>query len=154
MTGKWMRAVAVAGFALLTTGAEAQTSLGTAYGMTQTAMVQTRVTADVPHSQAQVLSLFEDSLDLVQASLLSDRPTLIDLTVTRFPDTTTRISRPQTIGFRLQPVDPFTGRKLGPARNVRMKLRHGQQLNLDRRTLVGWIADRIEENLSMMQARL
>lgn len=154
MTGKWMRAAAVAGFALLTTGAEAQTSLGTAYGMTQQAMVQTRVTADVPHSQAQVLSLFQDSLDLVQPGLTPDRPTLIDLTVVRFPDTTTGIRRPQTIGFRLQPVDPYTGRKLGPSRLVKMKLRHGQQLNLDRRTLVGWIADKIEESLDGMDAQL
>ncbi|WP_165586917.1 DUF6778 family protein [Pseudaestuariivita atlantica] len=151
---KWMRAGAVAAFALLTTGAEAQTSLGTAYGMTQQAMVQSRVTAHLPHSQMQVAGLFEDSLDRVLPLWKVSRPVRLDVTVLRFPDTTTNVKRPQTIAFRLQPVDPHTGRLVGASRTVRMKLRAGQQLNLDRRTLVHWIAGRIIDELDTMGARL
>lgn len=154
MMSKWMRAGAVAAFALLTTGAEAQTSLGTAYGMSQQAMVQSRVITELPHSQAQVAGLFEDSLDQVLPHWQVSRSVRLDVTVTKFPDTTANARKPQTITFRMSPVDPSTGRSVGQAKHVRIKLKAGNQLNLDRRTLVNWIAARIMDELDTSYARL
>ncbi|MGR3501126.1 hypothetical protein [Pseudaestuariivita sp.] len=154
MLGKWMRPLMVAGFALLTVGAEAQTSLGSVYGMSMHAMVQSRVEARVPHSRPQIEELFEDSLDQVLATWAVDRPVRLDLTVRRFPGVTQDGPSPQAVVFRLQPVDPATNRAIGLARNVRFKLQSGQQLALTRTDLVQQIASQLSSELATLKNRL